>query len=77
MLGEFMLLQQTYFNNQALNEVILLNRMVQIHHDMGWDIPMENFDPEDEDQPEAEALIDQAEDIHKAAPMDIFIDDGI
>jgi len=72
--GEFMLLQQTYFNNQVLNEVIL-NRMAQIHHDMGWDIPMENFDPEDEDQPEAEASIDQAEEIHVAPPMDIFFDD--
>jgi hypothetical protein len=73
-IGEFMLLQQTYFSNQALNEVIL-DRMAQIRHDMGWDIPMENFDPEDENQPEAEALFDQAEEIPTVPPMDIFIDD--
>lgn len=69
-----MLLQQTYFNNQALNEVIL-DRMTQIHHEMGWDIHMENFSPEDENQPEAEAPFDQAEEIPAAPPMDIFIDD--
>jgi hypothetical protein len=74
--GEFMLLHQTFINNQALNEVIL-NRMVQIHQDMGWNIPMENFAPahEDEDQPEVDAPIDQAEEIPEAPPMDIFIDD--
>jgi hypothetical protein len=73
---EFMLLRQTFINNQALNEVIL-NRMVQIHQDMGWNIPMENFAPahEDEDQPEVDAPIDQAEEIPEAPPMDIFIDD--
>jgi hypothetical protein len=73
--GEFMLLQQTYFNNQALNEVIL-DRMAQIHHEMGWDITMENFSPEDENQLEAEAPFDQAEEIPAAPPMDIFIDDN-
>jgi hypothetical protein len=59
--GEFMLLRQTFINNQALNE-ITLNRMVQIHQDMGWHIPMGDFSPahEDEDQPEEEAPIDQA-----------------
>jgi len=72
--GEFMLLQQTYFNYQALNEVIL-DRMAQIHHEMGWDIPMENFAPEDENQPEEETPFDQAEEIPEAPPMDIFIDD--
>jgi hypothetical protein len=72
--GEFMLLQQTYFKYQALNEVIL-DRMAQIHHDMGWDIPMENFSLEDENLPEAEAPFDQAEEILAAPPMDIFIDD--
>jgi hypothetical protein len=74
--GEFMLLRQTFIYNQALNEVIL-NRMVQIHQDMGRHIPMEDFAPahEDKDQPEAEAPIDQAEEIPKATPMDIFIDD--
>jgi len=72
--GEFMLLQQTYFNNQALNEVIL-DRMAQIHHEMGWIIPMENFAPEDENPPEAEAHFDQAGEIPAAPPMDIFIDD--
>jgi hypothetical protein len=41
---EFMLLCQTFINYQALNEVIL-NRMVQIHQDMGWNIPVENFAP--------------------------------
>jgi hypothetical protein len=73
--GEFMLLQQTYFNNQALNEIIL-DRMAQIHHEMGWDIPMEDFAPKDEHQPEEEeAPFDQAEEIPAAPPMDIFTDD--
>jgi hypothetical protein len=44
---------------------------------MGWNISMENFAPahEDEDQPEAEAPINQAEEIPAAPPMDIFNDD--
>jgi hypothetical protein len=73
---EFMLLRQNFINNQALNEVIL-NRMVQIHQDMGWNIPIENFDPahEDEDHSEAEAPIDQPEEIPAALPLDIFNDD--
>jgi len=33
--------------------------MAQIHHDMGWDIPMENFDPEEEDQPESVEYIQE------------------
>jgi hypothetical protein len=49
--------------------------MAQIHHEMGWDIPMENFSPEDENPPEAEAPFDQAEEIPAAPPMDIFTDD--
>jgi hypothetical protein len=73
--GEFMLLQQTYFNNQALNEIIL-DRMAQIHHEMGWDIPMEDVALEEEHQPEEEeAPFDQAEEILAAPPMDIFTDD--
>jgi hypothetical protein len=71
-----MLLRQTFINNQALNEVIL-NRMVQIHQDMGWNISMENFGSahEDEDQSKAEAPINQAEEIPAAPHMDIFNDD--
>lgn len=69
-----MLLQHTYFNNQALNEVIL-DRMAQIHHEMGWDIPIKNFAPEEEHQPEEEAPFDQAEEIPAAPPMEIFVDD--
>jgi hypothetical protein len=42
---------------------------------MGWDIPMENFNPKDENQLEAEAPIDQAEEIPTVPPMDIFIDE--
>jgi len=73
--GEFMLLQQTFINNQALNEVIL-NRMVQIHQDMGWIIPMEDIAPahNDEAQPDVVAPIDQAEEIPTAPPKDIFSD---
>jgi hypothetical protein len=46
---------------------------------MGWHIPTEDFSPahedEEEDEPEAEAPIDQAEEIPETPPMDIFIDD--
>lgn len=73
--GEFMLLRQTFINNQALNDVIL-NRMVQIHQDIGWNIPMENFSPahEDDDQPDVEAPINLAEEILTAPTKDIFSD---
>jgi hypothetical protein len=50
--------------------------MVQIHQDMGWDIPMENvaLAHEDVDQPDAEAPINQAEEVPAAPPKDVFSD---
>jgi hypothetical protein len=55
---------------------VILNRMVQIHQDMGWDIPMENvaLAHEDVDQPDAEAPINQAEEVPAAPPKDVFSD---
>jgi hypothetical protein len=73
--GEFMLLRQTFINNQAINDV-LLQRMVHIHQDMGWNIPLENIAPahQDEGQLHVEAPIDQAEEILASPPKDIFND---
>jgi len=42
LVGEYLFLEQTLVNNLAMNDLII-KKMAQIYHDMGWDIQLEDF----------------------------------